>query len=131
MAANGSTISPRKQRAVIALLEQPTIIAAAEAAGVGNRTLSRWLAEDEAFRNALRDAQRNALDRTISQLAGSAPLAATVLADIATDEAVPAAVRVQAASRILSELRRNMQLLTLSEDIDHIKEVLRDLESRN
>lgn len=128
MANNGSSIPPKKQRAVIALMEYPSIIAAAKAANVGHRTLTRWLAEDKNFQYALRDAQRRALDLTISQLAGAAPTAANVLTLIANDDAVPAAVRVQAASRILSELRQKMQLLSFSEDIERIKDALHELE---
>lgn len=131
MAKSGSNLPPRKKRAVIALLENPTIVAAAEAANIGHRTLTRWLSEDDAFKDALREAQRRALDLTISQLAGAAPEAANALTLIASDCTVPAAVRVQAASRILSELRKNIQLLTFSEDIDRIKNLLHEFENRN
>ena len=131
MANNGSLLPPKQHRAVIALLENPTVVAAAEAAGVSHRTLTRWLAEDIEFQDALRDAQRRALDQTISQLASAAPLAANVLTDIANDEAVSAAVRVQAASKILSELRQHMPLAVFSDDIGRIKEVLNELENRD
>jgi hypothetical protein len=131
MAKNGASLPPRKQRALVALIQNPSVAAAAKDAGVGHRTLTRWLAEDNEFQDALRDAQRRALDQTISQLASAAPRAARVLTDIACDEAVPAAVRVQAASKILSELRQQMQLVAFSDDIRRIKEILHEFEKGN
>ena len=131
MASNGSYLPPRKQKAVISLLEYPTVVAAAEASGVGYRTLCRWLSEDESFKNAIRAAQQQALHQTVSQLAGASPSAARVLSEIAEDESVPAAVRVQAASRIINELRRSMELLSVRDEINHLKEVLDELEAGN
>jgi len=41
----GSGKARKGDQAVAALLEQPTIIAAASAVGIGEKTLRRWLAE--------------------------------------------------------------------------------------
>ncbi len=131
MANNGHYLPPRKQRAVIALLEYPTIIEAAEAVSVGYRTLTRWLKEDESFNAAIRTAQRQALNQTINQLASASPTAADVLFQIATDESVPSSVRVQAASKIINELRQSIELVTISEVINQLKEIIHELEAGN
>ena len=128
MANSGNVMPPRKHKAILALLEHPTIAGAASASGIGYRTLCRWLSEDAPFKEAIRDAQQQALRQTVNQLAGAAPLAARVLSQIAVDESVPAAVRVQAASRIINELRRSMEILSLTDEIIHLQEVLDDLE---
>ena len=47
--ALSSSLEPRQERAIIALLNEPTIAKAADAAGVGERTLHRWLEHDQNF----------------------------------------------------------------------------------
>ena len=131
MASSGVSLPPRRQRAIIALLEHPTINEAAQAAGIGQRTLSRWLAEDDAFQEALRDAQERATNQAIYRLAGAAPLAANVLSELANDETVSAAVRVQAASKVLSELRQSLQIMTFGDDIARLREIIGELEKRH
>ena len=131
MAQNGRGISPKKTKAIGALLEHSTITAAAEAAGIGHRTLTRWLKEDHEFKRALADAQTRALDQTISRLSAGAPLAAEVLIDIATNEYAKPSVRVQAASRILSELRAGLESVTLKKELEEIRGVVDDIEKRS
>ncbi|MBX7251418.1 MAG: hypothetical protein K1X50_05485, partial [Candidatus Promineofilum sp.] len=60
MAQNGTAqgdLSVNQRRAIEALLSEASIDAAAEASGVGRRTLHRWLAEDATFTAALRASQ--------------------------------------------------------------------------
>jgi hypothetical protein len=56
-----------RERAVAALMSEPTIARAAKRAGVNERTLRRWLAEDQAFKVAYATARRatfqDAMDR--------------------------------------------------------------------
>ena len=89
------------------------------------------MAEDTTFQEALQAAQLRATNRAINRLAGAAPLAADVLSNIANDEEVPAAVRVQAASKILSELRQSLQMMTFGDDIARLKEIIGELEKRH
>lgn len=58
MAING--IRTNKKGAIEALLTAESIEAAAGVAGVGERTLFRWLNEDVEFQAALREAQNQA-----------------------------------------------------------------------
>ena len=41
----GTGKARKREEAIAALLEQPTITAAASAAGIGEKTLRRWLAD--------------------------------------------------------------------------------------
>jgi hypothetical protein len=68
MATNGSGLSSRQQRAVAALLASKSVAEAASTAGVGERTLYRWLAEDQAFRAALSQAEGDLLDTATRRL---------------------------------------------------------------
>lgn len=67
MADNGS-LSARQQRAIAALLASKTVSEAASAASVGERSLYRWLAEDQAFRAELARAEGELLATTTRRL---------------------------------------------------------------
>src|SRR5690349_5827677 len=60
-------LSPKKQRAILALMVMSTIGEAAQFADVGTRTLHRWL-KDPDFAAALRDANRVAFSHSITRL---------------------------------------------------------------
>ena len=70
MAGNGmiGELSSRQQRAIAALLTTKSMSEAASSAGVGERTLYRWLAEDEAFRAGLARAESELLDTATRRL---------------------------------------------------------------
>jgi hypothetical protein len=131
MATNGLLLPPNKLKALTALLENSTITAAAEAAGVGHRTLTRWMAVDDEFKRALREAQTRALQQTITRLSGAGPTAANVLTEIACDPYAPHSVRVQAASRILSEQRAGLNMGALRSDLDDLWRIVDELEKRD
>ena len=64
-----------RERAVLALLSERTTELAAAKAGVGVRTLMRWMAEDEPFRAQLASARQSAFDAgmaRVTALAGKA-----------------------------------------------------------
>ena len=117
MAQNGtvpSELTAAQRRAIEALLSEPSIEAAAEASGVGRRTLHRWLADDVAFTAALRAAQDRAIDAAVSRLAGSAGDAVDVLVSIANDKAERGATRVSAARALLDGVLRMVELRDLA-----------------
>jgi len=94
-------LNPRQRKAVVSFLEEPTIAAAAQAAGVTENTLFRWLDQDPDFANAVRDARKHAVERAIGRLAGAAVDAVEWLAN---DPDTPARVRIQTATALLSGL---------------------------
>lgn len=61
----------KQTRAIAALLSASSIEAAAALAGVPERTLRRWLAEDEAFGLELRNAQNALLSEHVAGLAAA------------------------------------------------------------
>jgi hypothetical protein len=131
MATNGHKLAPKKMRALTALLEYPTIVAAAESAGVGQRTLTRWMTEDEEFQRALTAAQTRALDQTITRLSAGGPIAADTLIQIASNEYNKPSVRVQAAARILAEQRAGINLVTLKNELDELRSKVDELTEGN
>jgi len=95
-----SNLTGRQQRAINALLSEPTINKAAQTAKVSKATIYRWLA-DAQFSRALKEARGRALESTLTGLQGASVKAVETLHDVMTDEKVFAAVRVTAARTIL------------------------------
>ena len=72
----------KRMQALESLLMGRTIDQAAEIAGIGTRTLYRWLQEDESFRASLRSAEKQALDAVGIRLVGMADTALTALGNV-------------------------------------------------
>ena len=121
---NKGHITPRQSRAIPALLTEESIEAAAARAKISRRTLDRWLKEDDQFQTELHKAQDRAIDRAISRLAGEARAAAATLAEIHRDREVAAAVRVQAARAVLSEIMKLREQRELASRIERLEERL-------
>lgn len=89
-----------REKAVVALLQEPTIEKAAQATGVGLRTLQRWLT-DTHFQEALRKAKADALADATAKLRMAASRAVHVLDSVANNRRASYAARVSAARCIL------------------------------
>src|SRR5687768_6643338 len=89
--ANGLTV--KQDRAVAAMLQEPTIGRAAAAAGVGERTLQRWLTEP-VFKGAVLAARREAFSHAIGLTSRYAPVAVATLVKVMQDQTVPPAAKV-------------------------------------
>ena len=103
MAHSGST--RKQEKAISALLTQPTIEKAALAANIGSRTLYRWLRTPE-FKEAFDRARLDAFSQTMARLQQASSPAATILLKVALDAKTPASVRVRAADSILGHALR-------------------------
>jgi DNA-binding transcriptional MerR regulator len=101
MAGNGLT--PKQEAAIMALLSEPTLEAAAKRARVSVRTLRRWKNSD-AFREGLRVGQRRVFDLAIARAQNIADEAVATLEAIHKDTSQPATARV-AAARALDSRR--------------------------
>jgi hypothetical protein len=111
MAARGSTLGRKQEDAIAALLTHRNVEEAARAAGIGARTLLRWLKLPE-FQNAYRQARREAFGQAVARLQQGTAAAATTLLKIMIDPCAPASVRVRAADSIFITLRRRSRLKT-------------------
>ena len=65
----GTGKTRKREQAIAALLEHPTIAAAASAVGIGEKTLRRWLAEPE-FQADYRAARERAVRMAVGRLQG-------------------------------------------------------------
>src|ERR1019366_941818 len=109
MIARVSKLGRKKEAAVLALLSQRSVDEAARVAGVGPRTLYRWMKEPE-FDAAYRDAKRAAFSQSIARLHQMASAAVTTLGKAMVDPSTPPATKVRAADSILDPTAKALEL---------------------
>lgn len=91
-----------KEKVLAALLEFPTVTAAATAAGVTRQTVYNFMADD-AFRDALkRQREVQSLERA-ERLSAAREAAIKAVEDVMNNSDVPAAARVMAAKAVLQQ----------------------------
>jgi AcrR family transcriptional regulator len=115
-------LSSKQQRALEALLREPTIQAAADAAGVSKATIFRWLAED-VFSAVYRDLRGQLLESTLTALQQASGDAVATLRTVMTDETAKGSERVSAARCVLEMSLKAREIL-------ETEERLADLETR-
>ncbi len=115
-------LEPKQEEAIIALLNAPTVRQAAQVAGVGERTLHRWLVEDQAFIAAYREARRVVFAQAIAQTQRLLPLAVNTLGQIMADKSAPHSARVSAATAVTKFSRESIELDDLAERLAAIEQ---------
>jgi hypothetical protein len=112
MANNGLTA--KQTKTISALLSAPSNQAAAEAAGVGYRTLTRWLL-DPVFLQALKRAETDLLNNGIRELVKDLAKNRETMTAIRDNTEVPDSVRLRAAIGIDNSLMRWLDLQSIDE----------------
>jgi hypothetical protein len=126
MAARSSTLGRKQEAAIAALLTQRNIEEAAHSAGIGTRTLLRWLKVPE-FRTAYRQARLEAFGQAIARLQQGTSAAATTLLKLLIEPNTPASVRVRAADSIFNHAAKAIEI----EDLEaRVADLERDAELR-
>ena len=113
MAARGSILGRKQEDAIAALLTQRNVEEAARAAGIGARTLLRWLQLPK-LQAAYRQARREAFGQAVARLQQGTSAAATTLLKTMIDPATPASVRRRAAEAIFNHAAKAIEI----EDIE-------------
>ena len=119
----GEKINRKKEQAISALLSQPTLKAAAEVAGIGEKTLWRWL-QNEDFQDAFMEVRRQLVQQVVSNIQRSMGKALNTLLEVMDDPDSPASSKVQAARSIIDVGLKGLELedfeLRLSRLEDHL-----------
>ena len=113
MAGHTGKFGYKKEEAIAALLTQRNVEEAARSAGIGARTLLRWLQVPE-FQNAYRRARRDAFSQSIARLQQASGAAVSTLLKVMVDPATPASSRIRAADSILDHAAKAIEI----EDLD-------------
>ena len=117
MAENGrqtGELTARQQRALAALLREPTLRDAAKASGVGERTLFAWL-QLPAFAQAYREARGQLLESTLTALQKASGRAVAALVEVLDEPGAKPGERVSAARAVLEFSLRAREVLEVEE----------------
>jgi hypothetical protein len=125
MAGHGEKLGRKQEEAIVGLLSQRSIEDAARAAGIGARTLVRWLQLPE-FKKAYREARRDAFGQSIARLQQATSAAAATLMKVLVDPNTPASTRVRAADSIFNHAAKAIEI----EDVEaRVSELERAMEA--
>lgn len=117
-------LNARQQKAIEALAAGSTIEKAAIYAGVTERTVFKWKAENSAFQQALKKLESEALESAARVLSFAATDAVRILQGIAGDAEAKPSVRVAAARVILDCVLRYREMVTLEQRLEQIEHLL-------
>ena len=98
-AAQKSSITPKQEKVIGALLAHPTIEDAAKIAGISRGTIFRWLQQED-FQAAYTKARRETVRHAIARLQSSSSEAVGVLTEVMTDQTANIFARVSAAKAV-------------------------------
>ena len=118
-------ITIKQEKAVVALLNEPTTKRAAKAAGVSEVTLWRWL-QDRSFHTFYMEARRLAVQRSIARTQATTSEAVETLREIMKTAVANPAARVAAAKAILEFAMKGIELEDHERRLAEIEETLRD-----
>lgn len=118
-----NALTHRQEKAVLALMSNPTIAAAAESVGISEKTLRRWM-DEPAFQQALRDAKLTAYDHGMAQLQNLVSNAIRVLTEILNDTEASASAKLRAAALVLQAAPRNMEFDDLKAQFIELREMI-------
>ena len=119
MAYSGAKFGRKQEEAIAALLTQATIEKAARVAGIGTRTLMRWLQVPE-FQAAYRKARQDALSQSIARLEKGSPAAVATLFNVMAGPGTPASVRVHAANCFLNHTWKGAEIDAIDSRIPQV-----------
>jgi hypothetical protein len=110
MSPSTHPLTPRQEQSITALLVQGSLQAAAEASGVHEKTLRRWLRDDAVFQMAYREARRAVVQQAIVQVQRATGEAVETLRAVMQDSEAPASAKVSAAKTILETAVKAVEL---------------------
>ena len=113
-----------QEGAILALLTEPSISAAATKASVGERTLHNWLKHDRDFMSEYRRARRDAFSQAIGLTQRAAAAAVGTLLRVMHDSGSSASARVAAASQVLKFARESIELDDLSVRVESLEQAV-------
>lgn len=120
---HGQKFGRKRQLAISALLENPTVKDAAAASGLADSTIWRWMKEPS-FRAAYGEAKRQVVENSISRLQKTSGEAVDVLRSVMTDESSPPNTRVAAAKIVLELSLRGVETADILTRLDLLERVL-------
>lgn len=126
MKGHGQKLTRKQEQAIAALLSCSTQAKAAEKAGISERTLRNWLAQD-AFQDAFRQARRRVVDLSIGRLQRATGKAVSTLVRLLVSEHHP--TRARSAIAILQQSLAGAELAELTLEMERLKAEVEQLKN--
>jgi hypothetical protein len=123
MTGHGQKFGRKMEEAIAALLSQRNLEEAARVAGVGTKTLLRWLEIPE-FQAAYREARRAAFGQSIARLQQGSSAAATTLLKVMVDSNTPASTKVRAADSVLNHSTKAIEIEDILARVSELERTL-------
>jgi len=117
-------LTAKQMRAMLALLQHPTLKEAAAAVGVGESTLWRWSQTPE-FKAAYLDARREAVKQSIAHLQSATGEAVTCLRDVMKSAKASDAAKVSAARAVLELSLRAVEIENVAERVAELEALIK------
>ena len=114
-------MTAKQQKAIAALLSEPTIAGAAAKVGINEVTLHRWL-HDATFNDVYRAARREAVSQAVARLQQFSSGAVFVLATVMADKGTPPSTRVIAAKAIIEYAIKAVELGDIEQRLAALEE---------
>jgi hypothetical protein len=113
MTGHGAKFARKMEQAIAALLTRPSIEDAARVAGVGEKTIRRWMQEPQ-FKARYLQARGDSVRQSIARIQQATGAAGATILRLMTDPNVPSAVRLRAAESVFGLAVKGIEL----EDIE-------------
>jgi transposase-like protein len=127
MKASEQNLTHKQEQAIMALLSETTIAAAAEKVGIGEATLHRWLKLD-AFREAYRAARRDTVEKAMALIQNSTWAAATTLVRLLGSSSD--SVKLRAAQALLDQASKGLETLDFEERLLAVEQFAKDMDGK-
>jgi len=122
--SQGGGLTPKQERAIEALLSEPTTKKAAETAKISEVTIYRWL-NDPLFTLTYKAARGRLTEATLTALQSTSALAVETLRTVMADVTAQASARVGAAKTVLELGLKAREILETEERLKAIEERLK------
>jgi hypothetical protein len=126
---HGAKLEAVRKRAVVALLSERSIGAAADRCGVNEKTLRRWMTDDEAFKAELTEARRALFQAGMNRVQALAAEAVETLAALMAPDVSPA-VRLGAARMVAEIALQQHDAEVIVQRLEQIEALQRQREAR-
>lgn len=124
---HGEKQSRLQELAIVNLLTQPTITDAAQNTGVNERTLYRWMKEEE-FREKYDNARKQMVNQALVYLQSLTGKATKKLEEIIDDNNTPANVKVSAIRTVLDNVVKIKELQEIEQELENLKQQIGEKE---
>lgn len=121
---HGEKFTRNKEKAVLALLTEPSIGKAAEKVGIAEVTLWRWMQRED-FNERYRQAKREAFTQTIGRLQQASTMAVDTLCDVMGNKKASPLARVNAAKTVLEMAHNGIETEEVLERLEKVENNLK------